>query len=464
MNGLKHKVYIYMIHPKVHNVKELYSALQLEHADELEYELIWDADNPQFIVVTDLIYTDAMVRREFGRMYNNHVVTIFRASECITPDLNLFDYAICFDDSIGEDRVISHVHRDFYQEYISKRENDFKQKTELAKAALLKKTGFCNFIYSNPNGHENREKIFSSLNEYKRVDSLGAYLNNTGYSDGDRDILERVMSSIDLKSKYKFTVAFENATHKGYTSEKVFTSLEAHSIPIYWGNPEIGKIVNEKAIINCHQFDDFNQVVEKVKEIDSDDDMWCKMVCEPWLTKEQEIEEKRKKEEYYRFFDKIFLQDGGIRKVKRALGTYADLYRDFFFGNNVQYEKISTNLDVCIKWIRLLREGKSIIEFIEKRNYKVVSVYGMGAMGISVYEELEKYKKIESLYGLDKGNPVIPSHVRKLRPYEVEHADRPDVVIVTVLWDMDNISRELDKLFGCDIYSIRDVIDDVLEQ
>lgn len=178
MSGIKHKVHIYMIHPKVHSAKELYSALQLENIDELEYEFIWDADNPQFIVVTDLIYTNAMIRREFSRMYNNHVVTIFRASECVAPDLNLFDYAICFDDSIGEGRVISHVQRDFYQEYIIKRENEFEYNIALAKEALLNKTGFCNFIYSNPNGHKNRENIFHALNEYKRIDSLGAFLNS----------------------------------------------------------------------------------------------------------------------------------------------------------------------------------------------------------------------------------------------------------------------------------------------
>ena len=204
--------------------------------------------------------------------------------------------------------------------------------------------------------------------------------------------------------------------------------------------------------------------MEKVKEIDSDDNKWCEMICEPWLTKEQEIEERKRKEAYYRFLERIFTQDNRMEGLKRGSGTYTDLYKGFLFGNNAQYEKASTNLDVCIKWIRILHEGKSIADFLKKRNYKKIAIYGMGALGISVYEELEKYKAGETLYGLDKGNPVIPSHMRYLRPYEVNDAEQPDVVIVTVMWDMDNISGELDKLFGCDIYSIREVIDDVLEQ
>ncbi len=464
MKRAKHQVHIYMIHPNVHNAQELYSVLQLEHIDELDYEFIWDTDNPRFIVATELIYTDAMNRREFSRMYNEYVVTIFIASECMAPDLNIFDYAICFDDTIGEGRVISHVPRGFYREYISKRENDLAHNMALARKALLNKSGFCNFIYSNPNGHKNREEIFYAINEYKKVDSLGAFLNNTGYSDGQRNILERVRNTVELKSNYKFTIAFENATHRGYTSEKIYTSLEAHSIPIYWGNPEIDKIVNERAIINCHRYENFEQVMEKVKEIDSDDNKWCEMICEPWLTKEQEIEERKRKEAYYRFLERIFTQDNRMEGLKRGSGTYTDLYKGFLFGNNAQYEKASTNLDVCIKWIRILHDGKSIADFLKKRNYKKIAIYGMGALGISVYEELEKYKAGETLYGLDKGNPVIPSHMRYLRPYEVNDAEQPDVVIVTVMWDMDNISGELDKLFGCDIYSIREVIDDVLEQ
>lgn len=98
---------------------------------------------------------------------------------------------------------------------------------------------------------------------YKHVDFLGAYLNNTGFSDGHvTSIEDRVRRSVAIKSRYKFTIAFENAPQRGYTSEKVFTSLEAHSIPIYWGNPDIDKIVNDEAIINCHKYADFEEALK----------------------------------------------------------------------------------------------------------------------------------------------------------------------------------------------------------
>lgn len=462
----RHKIRIYMVHPNIHDEKGLYAFLQLDHAGELAYEFIWDADAPQFLVATDLIYTDPAMRKKFDQMYHNGVVTIFIATECVAPDFNLFDYAVCFDDSLGNGRVAGHVHRKLFRPFISKRENDFSCDPALAEDALRNKEGFCNFIYSNANGHKNRERMFEELNAYKKVDSLGIFLNNTGYSEGcNPNIVGRVRNSVALKSKYKFTIAFENATHRGYTSEKLYTSLEAHSIPIYWGNPEIGKIVNEKAIINCHQYENFDQVVERVKEIDSDDGMWREMACEPWLTKEQEIEERKQEEKYCRFLEEIFLHgrktgahallNGG---TKRGSGTFTDMYRDFFFGSNALYERKSADLELCVKWIRLLHKGKSIAEFVAGGNYKTVAIYGMGMLGTLAYEELEKHEGIE-IYGLDRSYPAIPSHMRCLRTHEANGILRPDLVIVTVMWDFDSIKKEMDKVFGCDIYSISEIIE-----
>lgn len=462
MRRIKRKVHIYVIHPDIHNAEEWCAALWPGRMDELDFELIWDAENPQFLIVTELIYTDPKIRRKFASMYHEDMVTIFMAGESIYPDLNLFDYAFCFDDSAGEGRVTSYVHRNFYREYITKKKNDFEHNNALAKEALLRKNGFCNFIYSNPNGHKNREKIFHVLNTYKKVDSLGAFLNNTGYSDENLwSMQERVRNSLSLKSNYKFTIAFENATCRGYTSEKIFTSLEAHTIPIYWGNPEIGKIVNEKAIINCHIYENFEQVLDRVKEIDGDDRIWCDMICEPWLTQKQELEEQEREEKYYHFLEDIFLQDHRNGGVKRGLGTYADIYKNFFFGNTEQYERANANWALCIKWIQVLHHGKSIADFVKERNAKTIAVYGMGALGISTYEELEKHKNIE-VYGLDRGHPVIPARMKCMCPYEVNEDLQPDLVIITVMWDIGVIAEEMGRLFGCDVYGILEIIEKLL--
>lgn len=56
---------------------------------------------------------------------------------------------------------------------------------------------------------------------------------------------------VKCKSKYQFTLDMENSQHEGYVSEKLFTGLLAGTIPVYFGDPGITKIINPRRIIQC---------------------------------------------------------------------------------------------------------------------------------------------------------------------------------------------------------------------
>lgn len=56
---------------------------------------------------------------------------------------------------------------------------------------------------------------------------------------------------VKCKSQYQFTMDMENSQHTGYVSEKIFTGLLAGTIPVYFGDPEITKIINPRRIIQC---------------------------------------------------------------------------------------------------------------------------------------------------------------------------------------------------------------------
>lgn len=457
----KRKVHICIVHPRIKDAKGLAKKFLLDDISNLEYEFVWDEINPQYIVATEFIYTDPIMRKKFETYCKDDVVTIFIAGESVMPDLNLFDYGFTFDDLGGSDRLCTYPLRKFYDNYMGRQKNEMEDSLNLVKSELDSKTGFCNFIYSNSRGHSNRDKIFHLLETYKRVDSLGAYLNNTGFSDSHITCIEdRVRMSVAIKSRYKFTVAFENATQRGYTSEKIFTSLEAHSIPIYWGNPDIGKIVNEDAIINCHRYSSFEEVLERVKEIDENDDLWCEMVKQPWLTKEQEQLEEKTKEKYYAFLNDIFM--GTFPKCeKRGKGTFPQIYKTDFFNKTEALNKSNQNYSLALRWIRMMHKKQSLNLFLRDKKFRNVAIYGMGALGVLVYEELRENTFIKNLYGIDKGNPPLPVHIKCFRPYEVTEELKPDVIIITVLWDADNIASELKKDFKADMYSIEKIIEEI---
>ena len=56
----------------------------------------------------------------------------------------------------------------------------------------------------------------------------------------------------------------------------------ANTLPIYYGNELILEDgFNPKAFINCHDFNSVDEVVNEIMKIDSDDDLYIKMMSEP---------------------------------------------------------------------------------------------------------------------------------------------------------------------------------------
>lgn len=117
------------------------------------------------------------------------------------------------------------------------------------------------------------------MQEYRHVDCPGKVLNNMSYAVAERNNKNWWFDKIRFIGQYKFTIAFENSMLPGYTTEKLFDCFKAGTIPIYWGNPEVTRDVNPKAFINCNDYgNDFDAVIQRVKEIDQDDDCYMKML------------------------------------------------------------------------------------------------------------------------------------------------------------------------------------------
>lgn len=204
-------------------------------------------------------------------------IKIFYTGENISPNFNLCDYAIGFDYINFEDiyyRLPLYLIKVFYSDdEIKIAGSDYLGKQVLfTKEDLVRKTEFCSFVYSNYRAEEQRKIIFDKLSEYKQVNAGGAYLNNIG---------GRTSNKLEFELRHKFSIAFENSSRSGYTTEKIVSSLVAKTIPIYWGNPNIGKEFNTRRFINCHDYTSFDDVIERIKELDNDNDLYIKMINEP---------------------------------------------------------------------------------------------------------------------------------------------------------------------------------------
>ncbi|MEI6490419.1 MAG: glycosyltransferase family 10 [bacterium] len=204
-------------------------------------------------------------------------IKIFYTGENLHPNFNLCDYAISFDYMEFGDRhyrlpiyLVANFYRD--QEIEQVGNEDFTKQLSITDEDLNKKTGFCSFVYSNYLGDNTRKIFFEKLGEYKKVDSGGAYLNNIG---------GKVSNKLEFEMSHKFSIAFENSSRSGYTTEKLTTALLARTIPIYWGNPDIGKEFNDERFINCHKYKNFDEVIARVKEIDNNNELYLQIINKP---------------------------------------------------------------------------------------------------------------------------------------------------------------------------------------
>lgn len=231
---------------------------------------------------------------------NKKCVKIFYTGEAITPNFSECDYAIAFDNMI------------FGERYMRRPVWLFNpigpQKCELTREQALNRK-FCNFIYSNAKdgcAAKLRQDFAKKLMEYKHVDCPGKVLNNMSSEvltprDGDWH-----KGKLDFIKDYKFTIAFENCSFDGYTTEKMLDPLAAHSVPIYWGNPSVTKDFDEAAFICGNGYEDkLDELVKRVIELDNDDDAYMDMLNAYPMTENYDPEEMQQL--------KLFLKDVFIK-------------------------------------------------------------------------------------------------------------------------------------------------------
>ena len=70
-----------------------------------------------------------------------------------------------------------------------------------------------------------------------------------------------VDSKLETLSQYKFSICYENARGiPGYITEKIFDSLAAGCVPVYWGAPNISQYVPKECCIDKEQFETYEDL------------------------------------------------------------------------------------------------------------------------------------------------------------------------------------------------------------
>lgn len=194
-------------------------------------------------------------------------ITIFYTGENVCPDFNACDYAVGFEWLDFADRYMR-----LPNNYCTRLFAEGTRQMELHPIpADPEKRQFCSFVVSNADANPIRQQFFEQLSAYRQVDSGGRFMNNVGGPVADKIAFHR---------QHKFVIAFENSSHPGYTTEKIFDAFAAGSIPIYWGDPEVCKVFNRKAFVEVTTIE---EALEQVKHLDQDDEAYLQMLTQPPL-------------------------------------------------------------------------------------------------------------------------------------------------------------------------------------
>src|SRR5260370_4607320 len=289
---------------------------------EAEFEFI-ESDQPDFVIFGP--YGSDIPKGAFTR--------IGYYCENMKPDTTVCDWAFGtrYEEEINHPRYVRIQWHGFDPNSL------IKSRTNIDEV-IKQKTRFCNFVYSNPSAF--REKFCAALSKYKPVDAPGKSMNNMPSIEStnghEGDIWQRKRAFI---SQYKFTIAFENSSYPGYHTEKILDPMGVNSLPIYWGNPHIDRHFNHHSFVNAHEHlrangsrlvgfldtncqressyalagssvvspkvkrklksvgqglktglqyeTDFDELIERIIEIDRNDDLYARYLSEPWFENNQ---------------------------------------------------------------------------------------------------------------------------------------------------------------------------------
>lgn len=122
----------------------------------------------------------------------------------------------------------------------------------------------------------------------------------------------------------------------------------------------------------------------------------------------------------------------------------------------VRLNKFRNYFKIMNRWIQLRDAAASIEEYLVKNGYTQIAIYGMGELGMRLYETLLGSKKVKVVYGIDKLSKEKLSNFVIYNPND--NLPKADVVIVSATFDFYIIKKSLTEIVKCPIISLEDVI------
>ncbi|GFI46937.1 hypothetical protein IMSAGC019_02257 [Lachnospiraceae bacterium] len=141
---------------------------------------------------------------------------------------------------------------------------------------------------------------------------------------------------------------------------------------------------------------------------------------------------------------------GGLAVIKREAGK-ADKAQE-------QADKYLEMFRIMNQWVQVKQQGKDLVGYFEKENFKKIAIYGMGSVGEALLMEL-KSSKITVAYGIDKRADSLCADIH-IVPIE-DFLEEVDAVVVTAVTSYNEIERKLREKMKCPIIPFGEILYEV---
>ncbi|MCI8505907.1 MAG: hypothetical protein HFI67_06935 [Lachnospiraceae bacterium] len=130
-----------------------------------------------------------------------------------------------------------------------------------------------------------------------------------------------------------------------------------------------------------------------------------------------------------------------------------------FVGKNKDktIQKYKTYYQMLVSWMDLLERGKYLSNYLEKYGYNRVAVYGGHDTGRHLVKQLQGTRVcVEYIIDRDgslKNNNFLPIY------HPDDQLPKTDAIVVTPIWDYQNIKEKLSAKISCPVISLQEIIE-----
>lgn len=125
------------------------------------------------------------------------------------------------------------------------------------------------------------------------------------------------------------------------------------------------------------------------------------------------------------------------------------------FKQKKQSDKFREHFQILNHWFMNYQRGNTVGQYLLKRGYNRVAIYGFGALGERLYQELLN-SEVTVVYGIDKS--VVSENTDFTIVSSPDMSKEIDAVIITVITDFCDIALDLREKVKCPIISLEEVI------